>query len=456
MSGRRGGRRAVVAGLVSALVAGCSSGGGGGARGSDAEAAPAPTSPYAEGWSAVHADAANSDHSPVEGASDVTLAWQRSFDGTMTLGPLEWTINLGPTVDPDGRVYLTSTVEGCHLQALDGATGETLWCADEVDELTVASSPVIDRDGRLFVADGAAMRSFDRDGHQLWEAPIEGVPLSAQLTPEGRVLFVTHVGVVYVLDRETGEPMLPPVELVPDATWDPAQGMAACARGTEECPSANTPAVDLDTGRVFFTFWEPGAPQAGVRAMRYDEDPEPALTPLWSNDALPGGSGSSPDLSADGSRVYVTDNVDAVHALDAATGEEVWSHPIGVASGGSVSLSPDGLVIPTGGPLQAIRDEGDVARQVWRRDDLPNRGIATQTAGGTVYATIHHGPNRARNDLVVVDAVTGDELDREAMPGASVFSVGTTVGPDGTIYVATIVGELYAFRPAGSGLEEGG
>jgi outer membrane protein assembly factor BamB len=411
-----------------------------------------PVSAYAPGWSAVHADAANTDYSPVEGAADVTLAWQRDFEGSVHLGPLEWTINLGPTIDPDGRVYLTSTVDGCHLQALDGATGETLWCSRELDEFAVSSSTLLDRDGRLFVADGQGMHAFDADGNVLWETPIVGVPLSAQFTAEGRLIFVTHVGHIYVLDRRSGEPVRPTVELVPGASWDPAAGMAACARGTEDCPAANTLAVDPDTGRFFFTFWAPGAEQAGIRAMQYTEDPEPAITPLWTNDSLPGGSASSPDLSPDGSRIYVNDNVDSVHALDAGTGQEIWSFPIGYASGGSPSTSPDGLIMPAGGgqsPLLAIRDTGDEGELAWRNDAMMNRGIPTQTAGGQggrVYATVDRG--QRRNDLVVLDAATGTELDREEIPGTSVFSVGTTIGPDGTVYVPTIVGGLAAYRPA--------
>ncbi|HEY8544396.1 MAG TPA: PQQ-binding-like beta-propeller repeat protein [Acidimicrobiales bacterium] len=410
---------------------------------------PAPASPYAEGWSAVHADAANTDYSPIEGAADVTLAWQRDFEGSIHIGPLEWTINLGPTVDPENRVYLTSTVADCPLQAIDGATGETLWCTTEVDQYAVSSSTLIDREGRLFVADGEAMHAFDAAGTVLWETPIVGVPLSAQFTPEGRLIFVTHIGVIYVLDRETGEPVLDPVELIPGATWDPSAGMMACARGTEDCPAANTLAVDLDTGRIFFTFWEPGAPQAGVRAMQYTEDPEPTLTHLWTNDSLPGGSGSSPDLSSDGTRIYVNDNVDSVHALDAATGQSIWSFPIGYASGGSPSTSPDGFILPAGGtnsPLQAIRDAGASAELAWRHDTMDNKGIPTQMAGDKTYATV--GAGAFRNDLVVLDTRTGEELDREPLPGISVFSVGTTVGPDGTVYVPTIVGGLYAFRPA--------
>jgi outer membrane protein assembly factor BamB len=290
------------------------------------------------------------------------------------------------------------------------------------------------------------MRAFDRDGHELWRTPIVGQPLSAQFSPRGRVLFVTHVGVVYLLDRRTGRPVIAPMELVPGATWEPAQGMWACARGTAACPSANTIAVDERTGRFFFTFWAPGAESAGIRAMEVDERGTTRIRTLWSNDDLPGGSGSSPDLSPDGSRLYVTDNVDSLHTIDARTGKEVWKLRIGVAPAGSLSSSPDGLLIPTGGPLQAIRDTGSAGVVAWRDESLLSRGIATQARGHRAYATI--AAAGGGNDLVVVDTRTGRELDREPMPGATRFSVGTTMALDGTVLVPTIAGDLFAFRAA--------
>lgn len=407
-----------------------------------------PTLPAAApAWSAVHADGANTDYLAVPGRDTLALVWERHFQGSIQIGPLPWTINLGPTITPDGQVYLTSTVTGCHLQAIDGATGETRWCAPGLDVFAVASSPLIDRDGRLFIADGTAMHALDADGTVLWSTPIVGVPFSAQFTAEGRVLFITHIGRIYVLDRDTGAAMLPPVELIPGATWDPSEGIFACAVGTAACPSANTPAIDAPSGRFYFTFWAPGAEQAGLRAMRYREEPVPAITDLWTNDTLPGGSASSPVLSPDGARVYVNDYVDAMHALDAVTGAGLWRVTIGFASGGSPSLSPAGIIMPAGGgtsPLLAVRDHGDRGEIIWRRDDLLNRGIATQVAGDRVYATI--GIGGGRNDLVIVDALTGDEIDRQPIPGISAFTVGTTVGLDGTVYVPSIVGGLYAYR----------
>lgn len=402
---------------------------------------------YGPGWSAVHADSRNSDFAPLPGPSAVTPAWERRLEGNVRLGDLDWTINLGPTSEPAGQLYLTANVPGCHLQAIDVTTGETRWCAPQVAAAAVLSSPVLDANGRLFIADGVAMRAFRRDGTELWASPIVGVPLSAQLSPAGNLVFVTHVGVVYLLDRTTGAPVVEPVELVPGATWRPGDSLWPCARGTDGCPSANTPAVDLATGRLYFTWWEPGAAQAGIRAMQLVEGPSPSIIDLWATDGLPGGTGASPVLSADGTRLYVTDNVDSIHALDAATGEVIWSQAIGIAAGGSLSVSPDGVILPPGGVLQAIRDDGDRATVLWRAEELHNHGIATQAEGGRAYATVVRDPGAL--DLVVVDTATGAVLDRHPIEGATRFSVGITLAADGTVLVPTIVGAIVAFRPTG-------
>jgi outer membrane protein assembly factor BamB len=97
------------------------------------------------------------------------------------------------------------------------------------------------------------------------------------------------------------------------------------------------------------------------------------------------------------------------------------------------------------GVVMALLDEGPAARLLWRRDDFLNRGVPTQAAGKIAYATVSAGG--LLNDLVVMDTATGAELDRERLPGTTAFTVGTTVGPDGTVYVPTFLGQLFAFRP---------
>lgn len=393
---------------------------------------------YGLGWSAVHADTRNSDYSDKTGSNNVSLAWQKKFDGT---------INLGPTSDTKGHVYITTSADGCHLYSLDANTGETVWCTDEVNQYAVASSALLDNEGRIFIADDSAMNAFSDTGTLLWKTPITGFPLSAQFTQTGRLIFITHVGRIYVLDRETGSTVMQPVSLIPNdsilADFDPI----ACMRGSEKCPCANTLAFDQLSGRFFFTFWAPGTAQASLTAMVYAEDPTPSVKALWSNQSLSGGSASSPDLSVDGSKVYVNDNDVSIHALNAVSGENIWAFNIGYEPGGSQSTSPTGLIIPAGGNnagLIGIRDAGTSAELLWRNDSLQNRGVVTQTANNLAYATIKVG--QLKYDLVVIDVLSGQELDREHLPGLPFFSVGITVGYEGTIYVPTFNGYLYAYR----------
>jgi outer membrane protein assembly factor BamB len=239
---------------------------------------------------------------------------------------------------------------------------------------------------------------------------------------------------------------MPPFALIPGATFDPNHDVLACARGEAGCPAANTPAIA--DGRLYFTFWTPGAANAGVKAVLLKEGAQTTLTPLWTSDTLVGGSGSSPTLSADGSRLYVTDNGGSLLAIETRTGTVMWTYPLGYKSGGSVSISPDGLIMPAGGgqsPVMAFKDKGDSAVLLWRRDDLVNRGIATQAEGHLAYAAVTRG--HFKNDLVVVDTLTGRSIDRTELPGTTIFSVGTTIGPDATVYVSTIRGTVFALRP---------
>lgn len=394
---------------------------------------------HGPGWYASHADGGNTDYSPTEGPRRITLAWERKFRAT---------INLGPTNNAKGVVYVTTSGQGCHLHALDNKTGKTLWCSDEVNEFAVASSALLDSQDRLFIADNEAMHAFDSSGKIIWETPIEGFPFSAQFTQSGHLIFITCIGKIYVLDRDTGAEVLPPYELAPGTKYDRGMDVRACMRGTQDCPCANTLAFDETSGNFYFTFWTPGSPQAALVAMKYSESPRPAITPLWTNNSLPGGSATSPDISFDRSKIYVNDNAGGLHALNAQTGDMIWSFDIGYEPGGSQSTSPEGFILPAGGGnglLMCIADRGSYAELLWKSDSLLNRGVATQAAGALAYATVKSGP--LQNDLVVIDVRSGTEIDRERLPGKTLFSVGTTIGPDGFVYVPTFNGYLFAFRP---------
>lgn len=399
--------------------------------------------PGKRNWYSVHADSRNSDYSGVRGSKKIALAWERDFDGT---------INLGATTDAFGNVYVTTSGEGCHLYALDHQTGKTIWCSEAIGKLAVASGALVDPQGNIYVADDKNMFAFDNAGKLIWKTPIIGFPLSAQFTPSGRLIFITHIGVIYVMDRETGINVMVPYELTRGNSSRASQfDPLACMRGTEDCPCANTPALDPKTGHFYFTYWEPDAKQADLMAMRYSETPSPHVWRLWRNNSLPGGSASSPDISFDGKRIYVNDNHNGLHAIDAKSGKNIWRLDIGYATGGSPSTAPDGTIIPAGGPrapLICIKDAGEVPYVQWRMDTVFNRGIPTQARGGLIYATLN-ARNRGKlfNYLVVLEAASGRLIDQDELPGVTLFTVGTTVGPEGNVYVPSFNGKLFAFKP---------
>lgn len=84
---------------------------------------------------------------------------------------------------------------------------------------------------------------------------------------------------------------------------------------------------------------------------------------------------------------------------------------------------------------------------MWR-DEQQNRSIAAQVAGDIAYPVVVNAQSQL--DIIVIDARTGEELDRELLPGLDTFTVGTTIGLDGTVLVPTFQGRLVAYRPAGS------
>ncbi|WP_308992450.1 PQQ-binding-like beta-propeller repeat protein [Mariniflexile litorale] len=392
-------------------------------------------------WVTVHGNSHNSDFLPVEGPKNIRLKWSKKLDGV---------INLGATNDLNGRVYITSTSEDCHLYALDASTGETFWCTDIVNEYAVASSVLVDLEGHLFIADDKAMHAFNEAGHLLWRSPIIGFPLSAQFTKEGSIIFITHIGVIYVMDRKSGKNVLNPYFMNQDTVIKFESDPTACMRGTKDCPSANTLAIHQPSGKFFFTYWRPNTPQASIIAMQYSEKPNPTLTHLWENNSLPGGSTTSPVISADGKKVYVNDNYGSIHALSTHTGDKIWEYNLGYETGGSQSTSPDGYIMPAGGgrsPLTSIKDLGEKPELVWSDETLNNRGVATQTKGNLSYPTVSSSTRgRFYNDLLVVDVLTGTVLDREPLPVKTFFTVGTTVDQDGVIYVASFNGYLFAFE----------
>ena len=165
-----------------------------------------------------------------------------------------------------------------------------------------------------------------------------------------------------------------------------------------------------------------------------------------------GGTGSTPSISEDGSRVYVSDNLGDIIALDGQL-EELWRHDLGEPAAASIAVSPDNheLYAVTRKDVFKLIDRGDSASQEWVATldafagysdvDVEFQALTpTITANGIAISV---GGGQSINDrglmlhvgVGLLDRVTG-EL-RSFTVGREESIAVTSVGPDGGIYTAS-------------------
>ncbi|MFE3293252.1 PQQ-binding-like beta-propeller repeat protein [Rhodococcus sp. NPDC059234] len=397
------------------------------------------------GWPGMHADARNSDTSPVTGSNSLTFAWSR---------PLGAPSATAASVSAGGQIFVTTRSEsGCNLYSFEIESGRKRWCT-RLGPGVAAATPLVDHDTNVYIGEDGAMNSFNEHGQLRWRTVVSGTPMSAQFTADGNVLFVTQFGIVSVLSPQTGKEIVPSYQLIPAPTVDQAQdvplppaaqGLDQCFLGSPECPVAHPPAVDLGSGRFYVNVWRPGRPQSEIVAMRYADG---ALSEEWTSDAVIGGSSSSPVLSADGGTLYANDAKGTLWALDTGTGKSRWSHDVGYVAADGPSVTADGLLVPAGGRdghLLALRDKGDHAELAWERKDVLQLGVPAQTAGGTGFTVVRDGT--AGLAVLAFDTGSGETASQTVLPGAAGFTVGTSIGPGGEVLTPTLLGELFVLAP---------
>jgi outer membrane protein assembly factor BamB len=398
-----------------------------------------------DAWPTIHGDARNSDTAPYPGHTQIQKRWHRWFPGYVAAAA---------TIDSQGQIYVTTTGDGvageCHLYVIDLATGANKWCNSLVNRWVVGSSVLIDAEGNLFVGDDVAMRSFDRDGNLRWETATVGAAISAQFTSDSHLIFITHIGQIMILERATGNPVVPTYELLPGQTYVPGTGLNDCLFGGPTCPSANTLSVSHQNNNFYMTLRPLGAAAAELRALRYDR-PGGQIIPLWSNAALEGGTASSPVISEDGTRVYVNDNDGNLVALKSWNGEIIWELPIGFSPAGSPSVTADGRIVPAGAAnstLLAVQDNGPTGTISWLNASDVNVGVSVQVNDDILYAMVRTPETQLNVDFVSLDATTGQEHDRVTITPFPAATVGTSVAADGTVVVAGINGIITAWGGA--------
>jgi outer membrane protein assembly factor BamB len=231
---------------------------------------------------------------------------------------------------------------------------------------------------------------------------------------------------------------------------DPAQplyGLGDCVSAGPRCPVQAPPAVDTDRERFYLNYWPEGVIASEVRGYDYaEQDGARSIRESWTTE-IPGGVIGTPTLSSDGRTLYVFNRLGSIYALDALTGTPKWDYFVDSYGFGTMTVSPDGLIIPTGllnTPLRAIRDKGDRAEPAWQRNDLQSVSLSALTTSGTAWTVVRENGGD-QLILTEVNSADGSTKREFALPGSVGFTTGVAVSNSGQVATATNLGEVYFY-----------
>lgn len=397
----------------------------------------------ARGWPAQYADAANSSYSPVEGATELALRWTRSVKG-----------ELGAAAALGAEGYLAvngQTAAGCSLMVWENDNGgRQRWCTRMVLGGGF-SSALFDGFDNLYIGQPGLMVSYPPTQWVRWRTNVIGMPTTARFLDGGQLLVVTHLGQVLVFDSHRGTVTGTPLDLVDgvDPT-DATRGLEDCARSGPACPVPVAPAFSASARLAVVAVWQPGARASVLTALSYRPGQTPLLAREWTSDAVDAGVLGSPVLSGDGRTVYVNGRDSRLWALNTSNGAVKWSLPLGFQPQTPPTVAPGGLIVAGGGPdtgLVGLRDAGEQAEVLWRRDDIAPLTTSSQAGAQAAYTVVADGQDGL--SLLVFDPADGGRtLTSYPLPQPQGYPVGISVGADRSVVVATSGGQVYSFGPA--------
>ncbi|UPW07661.1 PQQ-binding-like beta-propeller repeat protein [Gordonia terrae] len=391
------------------------------------------------GWPSYGGVPGNANFAYADVPEDLTLSWTRPTGGPVT-APV--------TISGKGNVGVTSNAAaGCNVLVLDSRSGRKNFCKDMRAGVEI-NAMLVDQYDQPYLGEESTFLAFNAGGAIRWRAGVIGVPLSAKFAAPNAVLVASTQGQILLIDTQRNELLAPEVTLRSDV--DPAQplrGFGDCVRNGPQCAIPAPPAVDTQRELFYLNFFPQGAATSQIRAMKYGPVAgNREVRTAWQAD-VPSGVVGTPTLSADGTTLYAFSRDGRIVALNTDDGSTRWTHDIGGHGFATMTVSPDGLIIPTGSlgaPLTLLRDRGDRAEQVWQRTDLATVSLSALTQQQTAW-TVARDPGEDSLSLVEVSTTDGATKRTLPLPDSRGFATGVSVSYSGQIATATNLGEVYFF-----------
>jgi len=460
--------------------------------------------PEPDTFSAIHVNVANSDSVWGVAAPMFELDW---------VAEPAYFVGNGPLLDNQGNLYFSPQFyhgERVVLVSLDGKTGKRRWTIPADKDIQASSPAFILNDPEnpgsqiIYIIGYNRVMALRLDGSIIWsKATGLSIPAS-ELDNKVQKKFhsfnyhpatdslisITKAGALFAFSRKTGE-LIAPIGQVPGAPAISGNGtnipgfildkvdplMDEAFGKTDEGQSLFSSAVnyiyggggvvtnffsiDPDTSRIYMAATAPdeedgtkdGRSEMGaIYTLDLVDDGKGGLVfKVLNRKTFKGGTGSTPALSADGRRLYVSDNEGNVIALDSEL-KEVWRVDVGEPLVGSITVSADNheLYAVTRKDVIQLIDKGEHGSKTWTAeltgfdgyknvDVQANALTATVTANGVVIM-IGGGKSLLGKTIMLhmgmglLDRKTGKlRYFAEGREDSLAMSV---VAADGSIYVA--------------------
>jgi outer membrane protein assembly factor BamB len=329
----------------------------------------------------------------------------------------------GPVFDSQGNIYFSPVFppEDVIVVSIEPEQGKRRWVLEGFS--AGAGTPLILLDPDTG-EDVVYVGSYDRavamttDGEILWDVSSglpELIPAEVQANQHSfginyhmqsdSLVAAMGDGHVYILDRKTGKSLLENPFMMPGAptkvsnfalpeniaakankdishmvghpgdSYDPI-GAVLHATAGELQKISNFFSIDSDSGRIWIAATLPDEEDgesdgwsdfAALYGMDLVCDEIPCRLDIKVVFQVPGGTASTPTISADGKRVYVADAFGLVYAVNADTGNVIWSIDVKSKVQGSLVVSADNgeIFANTKTDIKKVFDRGDHAELAW-------------------------------------------------------------------------------------------